>query len=143
MTYRLMTEGDIPSVIPFYMEYYNAQGDTWTEETVYKRIHQVMSHEDSLCLIAEEGGTAAAFAMGHFEQFYDLSVYDLVEIVVARAWQGQGIGTALMAELERRVKDAGGAMVQLEAVNDEMHEHFYGKLRYRTCTNLVLKSKFL
>lgn len=48
-----------------------------------------------------------------------------------------------MLELERQVKAAGAAMVQLQSVNDEMHSHFYGKLGYRDAKNLVLKSKLL
>ena len=46
-----------------------------------------------------------------------------------------------MIELE--VKKQGGAMIQLQAVNDSMHDHFYGKLGYRNCVNLVPKSKWL
>lgn len=98
---------------------------------------------DAYCLIAEEDGNAVGFAMGRFETFYDLTAYDLVEIVVASAYQKRGVGTRMMAELERRVKAMGAAMVQLEAVNDAMHEHFYGKLGYRDAGNLKLKSKFL
>ena len=144
MTYRIMTESDIPRLIPLYMDHYNTcEGGEWTEATTYKRIHQVWSHEDSLCLILEEKGEILGFSMGHFEQYDDLKAYDLVEIVIARACQNQGLGTRFMAELEGMVKENGGAMIQLQAVNDDMHEHFYGKLNYQTCHNLVLKSKFL
>ncbi len=55
----------------------------------------------------------------------------------------KGVGTAFVLELERQVKAAGAAMVQLQSVNDEMHSHFYGKLGYRDAKNLVLKSKLL
>ena len=54
-----------------------------------------------------------------------------------------GIGTKMMAELEGRVKEMGAVMVQLVSVNDELHEHFYGKLGYGDASNLKLKSKFL
>ena len=63
--------------------------------------------------------------------------------LVASDYQKSGIGTKMMAELEGRVKEMGAAMVQLVSVNDEMHEHFYGKLGYGDATNLKLKSKFL
>ena len=144
MQYRIMTQQDICSVIPLYMEYYNIhEGSVWTEATTYKRIHQVWSHEDSLCLLLEDGDTVIGFCMGHFEQYDDLKAYDLVEIVIAREFQNQGIGTHFMLELERRVRGSGGAMIQLQAVNDEMHNAFYDKLKYQNCNNLVLKSKFL
>ena len=144
MQYRLMTESDIRAVLPLYMEHYNTYEDgAWTEETTYKRIHQVWSHEDSLCLILEDQNTVLGFAMGHFEQYDDLKAYDLVEIVISHQFQNRGIGTRFMQELERQVKERGGAMIQLQAVNDDLHNQFYGKLNYQNCNNLVLKSKFL
>ncbi len=143
MQFRVMEESDIRRVIPLYISHYNGEGDEWTEEIVYKRIHQVWSREDSLCLIAELEGEVAGFCMGSFEEFFDLSAYNLEEILMAHPLQNQGLGTRFMEELERRVKALGGAMIQLCAVNDPFHEHFYGKLNYQTCTNLVLKSKFL
>ena len=144
MPYRIMTEADIDRVVPLYIDYYNThEGGGWTPETTYRRIHQVWSREDALCLLYEENGAPIGFAMGYFEQYDDLKAYDLVEIVIAHDHQNQGIGTRFMLELERRVKELGGAMIQLQAVNDEMHTEFYGKLSYQNCNNLVLKSKFL
>lgn len=144
MTYRTMTESDIHAVVPLYMEYYNTHdGDEWTAQTTYKRIHQIWSREDSLCLILEDGGNILGFCMGYFSQYYDLIAYDLMEILIFQRYQNQGIGTRFMQELERRVRENGGAMIQLQAVNDDMHNAFYGKLNYQNCSNLVLKSKFL
>lgn len=144
MNYKVMEECDIEKVIPLYIEHYNQYEDgAWTEETTRKRIHQVWSREDSLCVLAEDKGQVAGFAMGNFEQYDDLSAYDLIEIVVAHDLQNRGIGAEFMLELERMVKEKGGAMIQLEAVNDAMHEAFYGKLHYKNAENLVLKSKWL
>ena len=139
-----MMLADIHRVIPLYLEYYNGHEDgTWTEQTAHKRIHQVWSHEDGYCLLAEENGKVLGFAMGHMEQYDDLTAYDLVEIVITAEHQGKGLGTQLMRELERRVKELGAAMVQLQAVNDEKHERFYGKLGFYNAGNFVLKAKFL
>ena len=81
--------------------------------------------------------------MGYLSAYFDLTAYDLVEILIFGQHQSQGIGTAFMEELERRAKAAGASMIQLQSLNDAMHSHFYGKLGYQDCTNLVLKSKFL
>lgn len=81
--------------------------------------------------------------MGRFETFYDLTAYNLVGIIIASAYQNTGIGTQMMAQLEQQVQSLGAAMVQLESVNDSLHEHFYGKLGYGDATNLKLKFKFL
>ena len=144
MTCRLMTESDIDLVVPLYIHHYNTYEEgQWTRETTYKRIHQVWSREDSICMILERGGEVLGFVMGYFEQYDDIQAYDLVEIVIAHEHQGQGIGTAFMGLIEARVKELGGAMIQLQAVNDEMHTHFYGKLGYKDTRNLVSKAKWL
>ena len=141
---RPMGEGDIDLCARLYMDYYNtAEGGQWTAETTRRRIHQVWGHEAALCLLFKVREEVIGFAMGHFEQYDDLSAYDLVEIVLAAPWQNQGLGTACMVLLEKEVRARGGAMIQLQAVNDARHEHFYSKLGYQTCTNLIPKSKFL
>lgn len=144
MNYRPMKETDIPVAACLYMGYYNTCEDgEWTEEITYKRIHQVWSREDAYCIVLENGETMIGFAMGYMEQYDDLVAYDLVEIVVKKAYQNQGIGTDFLLELERQVKEQGASLVQLQSVNDGMHGHFYNKLGYRDTRNLVLKSKFL
>lgn len=143
MHYRTMEAADIDLVTPLYIDYYNAQGDEWTPETVRRRIWQVLGSPDSLCLLALEGDTVVGFAMGRFEQFYDLVAYNLVEIIIAGSYQNRGLGTELMRELERQVKSAGGSLIQLMAVNDDAHDRFYGRLGYQNTTTLVSKGRFL
>ncbi len=144
MTYRRMILEDIPQAVSLYIAYYNGKEDgQWTEATTTKRIHQVLTREDSFCMAAENGHELVAFAMGYFEQFDDGAVYNLVEIVVAGPWQGQGVGAAFMQALEAQVKQEGAILMILDAVNDDFHEHFYGKLGFQTATNLVIKTKTL
>lgn len=47
-----------------------------------------------------------------------------------------------MAEIERQVQERGAACVELQAVNDEMHERYYGKAGYHNAQNFVLKVKW-
>lgn len=144
MDYRRMNEGDISLVTPLYIAQYNEkEAGEWTAQTVYKRIHQVLSREDSYCLILEHDREIIAFAMGYFEQYDDCFAYDLVEIVVAPEYQNRGVGTKFMEELERRVKDEGAMLIQLQSVNDGFHHHFYEKLGFRTASNFVLKTKII
>lgn len=63
--------------------------------------------------------------------------------MIADGRQNRGLGTALLKELERRVKEKGAALVQLQAVNDAKHDRFYGRLGYRNANSLVLKTKWL
>lgn len=142
MRYSVMKEADIQKVIPLYIDYYNNQEDSiWTVETTSKRIHQVWNKEDSYCLILENNLTVLGFAIGYFEQYDDLKAYDLVEIVIDYKYQRQGYGKAFMLELEKRVKEIGASMIQLQSVNDEMHNTFYEKLNYKNVHNFMLKVK--
>lgn len=128
MSTREMTLEDIEAVLPLYISYYNEQEDgCWIPETAQKRIHQVLSMEDAYGLIVEEDESILGFAMGYFKQYDDIVGYTLEEIVIGYEHQNQGIGCALLHELEQRVKERGAACVELQAVNDEQHERYYGK----------------
>lgn len=142
--FRRMTEEDTEKIVPLYIEYYNNNEDAeWTTETTYKRIHQVWSREDAYCLVWENKNDIVAFAIGYFEQYDDCFAYDLVEIVVTTQLQNKGYGSRFMKELESCVKNEGAMLIQLQAVNDDLHNHFYGKLGYKDASNLVLKTKIL
>ena len=98
--------------------------------------------EDSYGLIFEKDNQVIGFAMGFFKQYDDIVGYTLEEIVIAKDFQNQGLGSQLLNELEQRVKEKGAACVELQAVNDEMHERYYGKAGYYTAENFVMKAKW-
>ena len=144
MDYNILKVTDIHKIIPLYIEYYNGnEGAEWTEETAYKRINQVITMEDSYGLILNHDNSVVGFAMGYLCQYDDGIAYNLVEILVSQKYQRKGIGTSFMEELEKRVKELGVFLIQMEAVNDKMHNNFYGNLGYGDCKNLILKSKLI
>lgn len=144
MTFREMTTGDIKSVLPFYIDWYNKTDNaSWTAETATKRMRRVLTMEDSYSLLAEESGQIIGFIIGFFEQYDDGIVYRLDEILVKEAFRNKGIGTALIGELAARVREKGAMMIQLEAINDEMHNIFYDKLGFKDVVTHVLKVRML
>ncbi len=144
MRLRELTPEDIPALLPLYLDWYNGhEGGCWTEETAEKRICQVLTIRDAYGLLLEENGRPIGFAMGYFKPYDDLTGYTLEEIVIAGDRQGMGLGSRLLGELEARVKARGAACVELQAVADEMHEHYYGKAGYQNAKNFVMKVKWL
>lgn len=135
---------DLDRVIPIYLDYYNLQeGGCWTQETAARRIRQVLTTQDAYCLLAEApSGDILGFAMGYFKQYDDIVGYTLEEILIARHHQNKGLGSLLLQELEQRVRAAGASCVELQAVNDAMHERYYGKAGYRNAKNFVMKVKW-
>lgn len=52
MKIQVMNVEDIYKVLDLYINYYNkVEGSSWNKKTAYKRIHQVVSMEDSFSLI--------------------------------------------------------------------------------------------
>lgn len=143
MLIREMMIEDIPAVMPLYISYYNGQEDScWNENTAGKRIHQVLSMEDSYGLIIENGNSVLGFAMGYFKQYDDIVGYTLDEIIITYENQNKGIGSMLLREVEQRVKEKGASCIELQAVNDDMHERYYGKAGYKNAKNFVMKVKW-
>lgn len=139
-----MNVDDIHSVLQLYIEHYNDHEDCcWTEETAGKRIHQVLAMEDSYSLLAkDEENKVIGFAMGYFKQYDDIVGYTLEEIVISFKDQGKGMGSALLKEIENRVRKKGASCVELQAVKDEMHEKYYGRAGYKNAANFVMKVKW-
>ena len=92
---------DIENVLELYVDYYNNHEEgCWTKETARKRIHQVLSIEDSYSLIMKtDDGNVIGFAMGYFKQYDDIVGYTLEEIIISAQNQGKGFGSCLLTEL--------------------------------------------
>lgn len=90
----------------------------------------------------EDHGTAIGFVMGYFKQYDDIVGYTLEEIVIAAEYQNKGIGSTLLQEPEICVRQRGAACIELQAVADEQHEHYYGKAGYHNAQNFAMKVKW-
>lgn len=143
MKTREITTNDTDSIASLYVSYYNDQEcGCWTKYTAEKRIHQILSMEDSYGLILESSEGVVGFVMGYFKQYDDIIGYTLDEIVIAAGYQNKGYGSLLLKELETHVHEKGAACVELQAVADEQHEHYYGKAGYHNAKNFVMKVKW-
>lgn len=116
----------------------------WTYEKAYKRIHQVLTMEDSMCMVQlDDNDSITGYLMGYFKEFDDIRGYFLDEIVIFKGFQGKGYGTDFIKVLEQEVSKNGASIIELNSVNDEMHKHFYSKLYYYETKNFVMMGKFL
>ena len=144
MRINVMNIEDIDLVLPLYIEYYNDYEDScWTEETAKRRIKQVLTIDDSFSLIMkDDNDVVCGFVMGYFKQYDDILGYTLEEIVILYRYQNKGLGSILLATLESKIKEMGASCIELQAVNDEMHERFYGKAGFSNARNFVMKVKW-
>ncbi len=139
-----MNLNDIESVLTLYIDYYNNyENCCWTEKTAKKRIQQVLSMIDSFSLIMKnEQDIVIGFAMGYFKQYDDIVGYSLEEIIISADYQHKGFGSILLKEIETKVKEKGAYCIELQAVNDELHEKYYNKAGYKNAANFIMKVKW-
>ena len=142
MNYSVMQEQDVSMIARLYMEYYNThENGCWQYDKAYKRIHQIVTIEDSLCLIQTDHGAITGFLIGFFKEYDDLTAYYLEEIVIFAEYQNRGYGKALLAELEQRTAAHGAEHIELVSVNDEHHMRFYSSFGMYAATNLKIMGK--
>ena len=114
-----------------------SRGCTWTIITSTKtaaehtkkacrRIRQIVTVEDSLCLIQQDDAeNTTGFAIGYLKPYDDLTSYWLEEIVILAGYQNKGFGRQFLREIEQHARAHGAKLIELASVNDEPHMHFY------------------
>lgn len=136
-----LTEKDLEIFAVSYAEYFNAEGDNWTYERAYRRLHQMWNIEDGIGLKAVCGDKICGILLGHLNWFDDATDLYIQEVLVLREYQSCGIGSRLIKEAEQWGKIRGAMCAFLETISDSRHEKFYGQLGYHTKTDLVYKKK--
>ena len=143
MKYSTIKKSDVEKVAKLYMDYYNQHsGGCWTYEKACKRIRQMVTMEDSLCLLQEtDEQVPTGLVIGFFEEYDDFSFYFLDEILIFGEHQNKGYGSAFLREVERRVQERGAKVIELVCPDDAQHMHFYQKFRMTSSTKLKLMQK--
>ena len=128
MNYTPITEENVEKAATLYMNHYNQHsGGCWTYEKAYKRIHQMVTMEDSLCLMQEDDNDIpTGLVIGFLESYDEFTFYYLDEILIFGEYQNKGYGRQLLQEVEQRVWERGAQMIELVCPDDAHHMHFYG-----------------
>lgn len=144
MHYETMTEAHVDEIAKLYMDYYNNHADgCWTYEKAYRRIHQMLTIENSLCLVQKDDeGRPTGIAIGFIVEFDDRAFYEFEEILIFAEFQNKGYGKQLLAEVEQRVQERGASLIELICPDDEHHRHFYGGFGMEESTMLKIMKKY-
>lgn len=75
------------------MNHYNQHsGGCWTYEKAYKRIRQMVTMEDSLCLMQEDDNDIpTGLVIGFLESYDDFTFYYLDEILISGSIRTRGM----------------------------------------------------
>ena len=145
ITYEIFRQKDIDLIAPMYASYFNLYEDaSWTVDTAKRRLKQLLFREDSVSLIQFKNNEISGFSVGQLVQFDDGLVFELIEIIVFKEFQGQELGSQLLMAIEEQAKLLGAFRIQLFAADDDLHNHFYNvKHSYKNATNNLWKTKTL
>ena len=73
--YHRMNNTNIFDVVNEYVNYYNNyENGCWTKDKAYKRIHQIMNMDDSLCYLQYDDDKLVGFVMSYYKEFDDLKM---------------------------------------------------------------------
>ena len=144
MTFAELRGHHLPMVAKYYVETYNAPPweDAWTEELALRKLEEMMEGGGAFGLLCQnEHGAFAGAILGNTETYFDCKQFFVKDFFVPLALQGNGYGSALMGELERRLTDMGIEKIYLFTAKGDRTEGFYQKRGFHRWENIILMGK--
>lgn len=143
MIYRKITAADVPQLAKIYAETFNSAPwfDKWTEKTAAKRLADIISCTGFFGIAAEDDGKIISAALGGEEQYFDGVMFNLKEFFTENRRRGKGIGTALLKELDKSLREKGIREITLfTAVEDE---EFYSSRGFKKAEGMIMMNREL
>ena len=145
MRFEEITLSDIDGISKMYVETFNAPpwNDEWSVETASKRLHQFINCEDFYGIKAYQEEVLCGMILGSQEQFYDGIMFNIKEFCVKNEMQNKGIGTKILFEFEKRLKNKGITEIVLFTSRDDGTEGFYSRRGLKSYNSMVMMGKQL
>ncbi len=143
MYYKEITLDHLEELASLYVETFNSEpwNDEWTISTAKKRLQQMINTEDSYGLCAYEDGDLCVAILGCMEQFYNGIMFNVKEFWIKNGRRGQGLGTQIFAEFEKRLKEKQVEQMILFTSRGDFTEHFYHKQNMKTNPEMIFMEK--
>lgn len=143
--YTIITLKDLDLIESLYLNYFNKEEHaSWTKETVKRKFKQFFNREDLIAYKINDGKNMIGFFIGQLVQFDDGLVFELLELLVFKAYQNKGYGSLLLEKAIKEAKETGAFLVQLTSSVDEVHHNFYNiKNGFSDAKNNVWKTKII
>lgn len=143
MDYRNINIEDVPELGKIYAETFNSDPwyDKWTEKTAEKRLSQMIKNSGFFGMISYNESGITGMILGEEEQYFDGVVFRIKEFCVRNELRGQGIGTKLLVEFERVLKEKG--IREAVLMTDSEDENFYVNFGFKRSNGVVYMGKEL
>jgi len=133
MEIRPLVVSDLPGVAGLYLETFNAPpwNDGWSESAALERLRRYHDMADSVGVVAIEGAKVVGFALGMAERWVGGEHFHLKEMCTSPDRQRTGIGSLVLEELMRILRDRGVEAIYLETRPQSGAAEFYAKNGFR------------
>ncbi len=145
MRFEIINLLDIEGMAGMYVETFNAPpwNDEWTIETASKRLHQMINCEGFYGLIAYQDEELSGMILGSEEQYYNGVMFNIKEFCVKNEMRNRGIGTKMLEEFEKQLKEKEISEIILFTSRDDSTEDFYQKRGLESYNGMVMMGKQL
>ncbi|SHE94378.1 GNAT family N-acetyltransferase [Clostridium fallax] len=145
MDFREIKISDIETLTIIYVDTFNSPpwNDKWTVETASKRLKQMINCEDFYGILAYENDLIYGMILGSEEQFYNGAIFNIKEFCVKNEMRSKGLGTIILNEFEKRLKEKGISEIILLTSKEDKTEGFYHRRGLKSHEKMVLMCKKL
>lgn len=143
MTFKEIDISYLNDLVKLFVDAFNSEpwNDKWTMDSASKRLNQMMNCEGFYGLAAYSEDKLIGLILGNHEYYYDGMDFVVKEFCVDRNIKGKGIGSILLEEFTRRLKDREIKRIVLNTCKGEATEGFYLKKGFRTIEDMIFMTK--
>lgn len=122
MAIRNLDQRDIPEAAEVLKAAYAQEpwNEQWSDERAQKRVRSILSNDSAIGLCAVQNGRICGCALGFVDPYAREDFFFLSELFVMPEYRRQGIGSALVGQLEMLLREKGIAVVQLMSIADNL-----------------------
>lgn len=113
----------------------------WEKETAVEYLNDFFCNNKFVGYVAEEAGTLIAGLFAHEKVWWNNSEVFIEEMFVNPKYQGKGVGTALLSEVEGYIKEKGLAGITLSTNKYAPAPRFYEKNGFTDCEHVMFMAK--
>lgn len=113
----------------------------WNKETAIEYLNDFFDNKKFVGYVAEENGNLIAGLFAHEKIWWNNSEVFIEEMFVNPEYQGKGIGTSLLLEVEKYIKEKGLAGITLSTNKYAPASKFYEKNGFTVCGHVIFMAK--